>query len=363
MKTLTLQNKTQKIASLLRKRIQSGKYAVGEKLPSAVAMAEEFGVTKETVNMAVSHLVSENIVYRKQGSGTYVSDFKKQRTKLLGVLLPGECAGEFFSAILTGIDEVSSALGYHQIVKFSGHSRERERNCLEELLETRVDGIILCFNHPEHSRGNVEFLMERGIPFVLIDRYFPELRTDYVGFDNFAAGRMAVNYCMEHGHKNIAFVSILPIDYSSVATRLNGYYAASEDGGCNGKAYVVECPQDGNLEAAIETLLAGENPPTAIVTNRLDEVIKVAARRKLEIPRDISIIKFGWVSDPFGFFAYIDTPVREMARKATEILVDRIAAETYSAGCMIELEPKLVTGNSVAVPGRGSPRDVDLVNV
>ncbi|MFA6715335.1 MAG: GntR family transcriptional regulator [Victivallales bacterium] len=345
MAVLTTQNKTQKIASLLRKRIKSGKYATGAKLPSAVAMATEFGVTKETVNMAVSHLVSENIVYRKQGSGTYISDSKKQRTKMLGVLLPGECAGEFFSAIIKGIDHVSSANGYHQIVKFSGRTQEREKKCIEELLEAKVDGIILCFNHPEHSKSNVEFLIKQKVPFVLIDRHLPELQTDYVGFDNFEAGRMATNYCIEHGHRDIAFVSIRPDDYSSVVTRLNGYYSAMRDARL--APNVIKCNEGNELKTKIEALLNMKYPPTAIVTHHLNEIMATTKEKNLQIPQDISVVMFGLMSDPFNFFSDIDFPVDKMIKKAAEILIDRINTEVYSEKRIIELKPELITGSSV----------------
>jgi len=316
-------------------------------------MAAEFGVTKETVNMAVSHLVSENIVYRKQGSGTYISDSKKQQTKMLGVLLPGEYAGEFFSAIIKGIDDVSSVNGYHQIVKFSGLAAEREKQCLEELLEAKVDGIILDFNHPEHSKSNVEFLIKHKVPFVLIDRHFPELQTDYVGFDNFEAGRIATNYCIERGHRNIAFVSIRPTDYSPVVTRLNGYNSVLRDAGL--VPNVIKC-EDGNvLKAEIKALLNMKNPPTAIVTDRLNEVIEIAKESGLQLAQDISVIKFGHISDPFSFFTYIDTPAGKMAQKATEILINKINTETYSEKCIIELKPKLITGNSVMAPVMAKP--------
>jgi DNA-binding LacI/PurR family transcriptional regulator len=346
MKTLIIENKTQKIASYLRKKIKAGKYKSGDKLPSTATMAKTFGVTKETVNVAVSHLVSEDMVYRKQGSGTYVLDYKSKKTKMLGVLLPGKSAGEFFSTILKAIDDVSSSNGYQQLVKFSGRSMERENECLKELINSKVDGIILYFNHPEYSRHNIDFLLSKKIPFILIDRRFPEQQCDYIGFDNFAAGYMATNYCIKRGHKNIAFISTSSIDYSSVITRLDGYRSALKDNDFNCMDYVLKCNDESKLKTKIESLLDMKNRPTAILTNHLDEVVDAMTKKNLKIPNDISVIKFGHISDPFKFFTHVDTPTAEMAKKATEILLDKIMTETYSDTYMIELKPHLVAGAS-----------------
>ncbi|MDD5598491.1 MAG: GntR family transcriptional regulator [Victivallaceae bacterium] len=350
---LTVQNKSEKIAEYLRRQIKSGKYKGSEKLPSTESLAAHLGVSKVTVNMAFGKLVAEELIYRKNGSGTYISDSKKQQTKMLGVLLPGECAGEFYSSIIKGINDISNKNGYHQLVKFSGHSTECENKYLKELLEAKVDGIIFCFTHPEHSKSNVEFLIKQKVPFVLVDRHFPELQTDYVGFDNFEAGRMATNYCIEHGHRDIAFVSILPKDYSSVVTRLNGYHSALRDAGL--APNVIKCSEGNELKTEIEALLNMKHHPTAIVTNHLPEVIKAASEKKLEMPQDISVVMFGLMPDPFSFFTYINTPTETMAQKAAEILIDRINTEVYSEKRIIELKPKLIAGNSVTAPVTAKP--------
>jgi LacI family transcriptional regulator len=285
------------------------------------------------------------MVYRKQGSGTYLLEDKQQKTKTLGVLLPGEHAGEFFSTILKGIDEISSVGGYHQIVKFSGRSAQYERKCLKEMLKAEIDGIILCFNHSEHSKNNVEFLIKQKVPFVLIDRHFPELQTDYVGFDNFEAGSMATNYCIEHGHRNIVFISIRPTDYSSVTTRLNGYHSAMKNAGL--APNVVKCENGDMLKNEIRALLRMKNRPTAIVTNQLNEIIEVAKEGNIKLPQDISLVKFGHIADPFEFFTYIDTPTEKMAQKATEILIGKITSKIGPEKCRIALKPELIEGNSV----------------
>jgi GntR family transcriptional regulator len=52
--------------------IESGKWAPGQAIPSEPEIARAFGVATGTARAAVSALVSENLVVRRQGSGTFV---------------------------------------------------------------------------------------------------------------------------------------------------------------------------------------------------------------------------------------------------------------------------------------------------
>ncbi len=56
-----------------RQQIESGQWPLGEKIPTLVALAEEFGVTRLTVRQAVEFLQREGLVSSRQGRGTIVT--------------------------------------------------------------------------------------------------------------------------------------------------------------------------------------------------------------------------------------------------------------------------------------------------
>lgn len=60
------------IANTLRIRIGTAEYAVGSALPGEHRLAEEFGVSRMTVRKAIDLLVSWGLVFRKNGSGTFI---------------------------------------------------------------------------------------------------------------------------------------------------------------------------------------------------------------------------------------------------------------------------------------------------
>lgn len=63
--------------SLLRKMIYSEKYSSGAILPNEIDLANEFGISRNTLRYAITRLVSEGLLIRKKGVGTTVNKFGK----------------------------------------------------------------------------------------------------------------------------------------------------------------------------------------------------------------------------------------------------------------------------------------------
>ncbi|WP_314208837.1 GntR family transcriptional regulator [Vagococcus salmoninarum] len=64
----------------IREEIESGKWKVGERLPSERELSITYGVSRMTLRQAVQTLADEGILERKIGSGTYVASKKVQET-------------------------------------------------------------------------------------------------------------------------------------------------------------------------------------------------------------------------------------------------------------------------------------------
>ena len=65
-----------------RPQIRRGDWAAGERLPSIPAMAEMFGVAKQTVQRTVDQLRVEGMLITKPGSGTYVRGTRRRLNRL-----------------------------------------------------------------------------------------------------------------------------------------------------------------------------------------------------------------------------------------------------------------------------------------
>ena len=77
------------VLAVLEERIATGIYEEGSKLPPERTLAEEFGVSRPSVRVALNILIAKQVLEARQGDGYYVSvkpqqDFLQSWQELLG---------------------------------------------------------------------------------------------------------------------------------------------------------------------------------------------------------------------------------------------------------------------------------------
>ena len=65
-----------RIKTAILDNIHAGIWASGVAIPAEITLAEDFGVSRMTVNRAIKELEAERVLERRQGSGTYVAQQK-----------------------------------------------------------------------------------------------------------------------------------------------------------------------------------------------------------------------------------------------------------------------------------------------
>ena len=70
------------IAAQIRAQIRRGDWAPGERLPSIPAIAQTYGVAKQTVQRTIDQLRVEGLLITKPGSGTYVRGTRRKMNRL-----------------------------------------------------------------------------------------------------------------------------------------------------------------------------------------------------------------------------------------------------------------------------------------
>lgn len=68
------------LEQILRSKVEAGEFSPGQRLPTEQELSREFGVSRATVRQALAALVSEGLLRRKQGKGTFITE-KVQQTK------------------------------------------------------------------------------------------------------------------------------------------------------------------------------------------------------------------------------------------------------------------------------------------
>lgn len=135
-------------------------------------------------------------------------------------------------------------------------------------------------------------------------------------------------YLASLGHRWIAFVSGNP-DHKAVSNRLPGYLDGLRQSGIKHTAALIVAGNNSvkSGEDAAESLLALARPPTAIFAANDDMaagVLRVALRKGLRIPHDLSVAGFddsALASHVFPALTTIRQPLARMAERAVQALI------------------------------------------
>ena len=129
---------------------------------------------------------------------------KTNKTNTIGLIL-ADIANPFSAALARVIEDVADKYGYTVIFGSSDENPEKYRKILDALVNRQADGLIL--SPPEHAQAQIKDLQQQQIPFVLIDRYFPGIETNYVVLDNYKAAFDATMHLIDCGHKRIGMIN------------------------------------------------------------------------------------------------------------------------------------------------------------
>lgn len=67
----------------IREKILSNEYAINQQLPDEITLTKEFNSSRMTVKKALDLLVSEGLIFRKRGQGTFVLSRGTSKRKLI----------------------------------------------------------------------------------------------------------------------------------------------------------------------------------------------------------------------------------------------------------------------------------------
>ena len=67
------------IKELFVANISSGRWSPGDVIPSEIQLAQDLGVSQGTVRKAITELVENNVLTRRQGRGTFVAYHNSER--------------------------------------------------------------------------------------------------------------------------------------------------------------------------------------------------------------------------------------------------------------------------------------------
>lgn len=170
------------------KYIEDNKLLKGSKLPKVRELIKNTGYSYATVNRTLLEMENKGYITKTQGKGIFVNNTKNYTTvsKQTALIIPKDVSrGKIFLDILTGLRRVFEKEGINLSISISNMSHEKEKLTIERSIQQNVDGLVIFLeDNYRNDYSHIAELKEKKFPFVLVDRFIPELDTDYVVISN-----------------------------------------------------------------------------------------------------------------------------------------------------------------------------------
>ena len=244
----------EKIYRRLVDEITSGIRSPGDKLPTELELANEYGVSRITSKKALNMLAQQGLVVRKRGLGTFVSlpskkapapraarpsfSLRDPGNKRLGLIM--EDLGESYSlGLFYEIERQATRLGFQVCLGISYGDQGTERDALHKLLALNICGLIVMPAHGSYYDTDLLRLVLDHFPVVLIDRPLNGIPAPSVYSDNEDGAYQLAQFLISKGHRNIVYISTNIAEAISLEDRFRGYERAMVQNGLKAQLPVV----------------------------------------------------------------------------------------------------------------------------
>lgn len=244
------------------------------------------GVT--TVDEAIRTRVESAIQELHYVPNTAARSLKTGAPNTVGILVDS-IDDVFFAAVISAIEDRAIAHDLAVVIGSTGHNAEREKDQLLRLAGQNVLGVIMA---PAAPRLDYFEPYRTTTPLVAIDRELPGY--DSVTVDDYHAASVLVELLVRVGHVRIGLLGWDPA--FSTATRRREAYAAvlSRHGIKSDPSLAPVLPFDARgAAAAVEAMLALDEPPTALFLSNARHAASVVSTLHAIGRTDIAVVSFG----------------------------------------------------------------------
>ena len=305
-------------------------------------IAREVGVSTALVSYVLNNLkegrINKEIAARIRevaGKMNYrpnqiAKSLKTNRTYTIGVIV-ADIANPFSSSLARIIEDEANEHNYTVFFGSSDENLSKFIKLTDTFLVRQVDGLIL--SPPENAEKYVEILMKQNIPFVLLDRYIPELKTNYVLIDNHKASAEATKHLIGSGCTNVGMIS-----YNSnlvhLKEREQGFIGALENAGYTAANFNIKHVDIVNnreeIQKAVQELLNQTDPVNGLLfaSNMIAGYsLRYINTLSLRIPDHLKVVSFDETESLDLFYSpitYVRQPLQDMGKMAMKIILDLI---------------------------------------
>lgn len=280
------------------------------------------------------------------------SNLRTKKTNTIGIVVP-RISRNFFSNVISGIEETAYEAGYNVIICQSLESRDREKKIMDTLLSNRVDGVLISISMQTTSFDHFEPFIKLGVPIMFYDR-----PCDFGGFagvtrDDFNASYRATEHLILNGCKNIVHFGG-PQDIELYRNRRDGYESALKKYNIkfdDSKCLISELSANNGVHLAQKVMrmkhvdgIYASNDTSAI------SAMQFFKSKGVHVPEDIAIVGFN--NDPISSviepgLSSIKQPDFLMGKEVMDLLVKQINDPEFRVKSVQLKSELIVRGSSV----------------
>lgn len=350
----------QTVYATLQEQIKTGKIQPGERLPAEKVLAEEFEVSRITVQKAMSMLVQDGYVVRRPGRGSFAtmnartlerekgdeSSVHRGAARIIGLVME-DFSASFGLELLKAIEEEADREGYSLCVKRSCGDQKREKRMLEALQEMEVKGIIVMPTHGQHYNREILKMVGEGMPVVFLDRYLEGLPVPFVGTDNKKAIQELITCLFHEGYRKMALFTAMAVDAVSLEKRIEGFEEMRMQSKVEGQTWegflldtirstIPDLKSQQGMEAdeeKIEAFLREHRDLDAVIAAEFDIAVlteRVCRKLGIKVPEDMLIACFDGPTSAYGEYTYPHVRQDEagIGKTAVQTLIRLMQGET-----------------------------------
>ena len=132
-------------------------------------------------------------------------ELNTQRSSIIGIIVPS-LFNTFFAEVVNGIESFTASSGYSLLLTYTKDNPISEKRCMNELLMRNVSGIINISPNTEKVASDFFDQIAQRMPMVFINSYVKRPAISYVNNDERIGTKIALEYLISLGHKNICFI-------------------------------------------------------------------------------------------------------------------------------------------------------------
>lgn len=275
---------------------------------------------------------------------------KTNKTHTIGLVV-ADINYRFTTGITYAIEAEAQKNNYTVILGSSHEDHAKFEELISVFINRQVDGLILIA--VEGSEQQIRYLIKSEIPFVLVDRYFPDIKTNHILLNNHKAAYQCADYLAKKGYKRIGFINY-KTSLFHLQERNRGYKDALKDNNVNiNPAWEIEVSEKRVIEEVVDSInkLTTMSPACDAIMFATETIaingLKQINHLKLKVPKDVAVISFD-DAEAFELFncsiTHAKQPLEEFGRMAVSTLIDIMAHKNVDK--QIYLESKIVVGKS-----------------